>query len=249
MTPDGTRVLAGDLNGLLATLDRTFTHYDIDPDTGLIRVRTATGAPYVATATNTTLGAVARTFPLRLIVHHNATNAQVNLLQRVFVGKGTGSDNVVATHESLLDPTTLASARRISATHLPFSLDNHCWPRSSGSLGLGSSLVFDVSLGGNDHASNPFLHTFHPDHDNLTSDFKRVQTRGVESYQVDRQITLVFTSPTSDFASLTASSQSLSGRYTEIVTFTGQPGQTRQFSFAGNFVLNRISPIATLTRP
>jgi hypothetical protein len=34
----------------------------------------------------------------------------------------------------------------------------------------------------NDHASNPFLRTYHPDHDNLDATFKQELPQGSESY-------------------------------------------------------------------
>ncbi len=210
---------------------------------------TTNGAPYIALATNTALGSVARPFPLRLILHHDPAAGAVNLLQRVFVGLGPVTNLVVATRESLLNPSLISSARRISATHLPFSATNSYWPKTSGAFQLGSNLVFNVSLDYNDHASNPFLHTFHPDHDNLKQpDFKTVQPLGVESYTVTRRITLGFTAPANDFTSLTASTRSFGGNYTEVITFFGFDGQAREFTLAGIFALNRISPISTLTK-
>lgn len=176
-----------------------------------------------------------------------ATNSL--LLQRIYQGLRGASDLVLATRESVLAPATLASARRLSAVHLPFSTNNVVWPKSSGQFRLGSSLVFNVALDYNDHASNPFLHTYHPDHDNLTPDFSRVETQGAESYGVNRQITLTFTPPGTDFASLTAAAGSLGGTYSEVITFSGRPGNSRQFYLSGTFSLNRVSSISTLTTP
>lgn len=208
---------------------------------------TALGAAYVATATNTALGSVARPFPLRLILHNAAATTNVNLLQRVYYGQRFGTNLVVATREALLDTATLGNARRISASHLPFSHTNAFWPRTSGELRLGTNLVFTVPLDYNDQAANPFLHTFHPDHDNLKTDFRTVEPQGNESYRVDRQITLAFSTPATDFTSLTGSSQTLGGTYSELVTVSGLTGHTRQFSLSGPFTLNRLSTIATLT--
>ena len=56
---------------------------------------------YIVTSINTNLGAVAQSFPLRLILHNDGTN--VVLLQRVFYGLNAGSNLVVATQESALD--------------------------------------------------------------------------------------------------------------------------------------------------
>jgi len=207
---------------------------------------TTNGAPYVSTGTNTSLGAIARPFSLRLILHNDGTNS-VNLLQRVYYGRRYGTNIVIATRENFLDATNISSARRISAAHLPFALTNAPWPKAGGALQLGTNLVFNVTLDYNDHASNPFLHTFHPDHDNLKADFKTVEDRGNESYTVSRQITLAFTAPASDFTSLTTSTGTYRGSYAEVVTFQGLGSQSRSFNVVGTFTLNRLSSIATLT--
>lgn len=201
------------------------------------------GAPYLATGTNTAMTAVPRPFPLRLIVHNSVPNGQTTLLQRVFVGPGaTGTNVVVTTQQAGLDQTNLGAARRITAPHLPFSHANAGWQRSGGTFEHGSSLSFSVALDYNDHASNPFLHTFHPDHDNLKdSDFRTVVAQGVESYGVTRAITLQMTPPADDFGSLTSGGVSMVGDYSETLTFSGRSGNSRQFHLAGKFTLNRIS--------
>jgi hypothetical protein len=72
---------------------------------------------------------------------------------------------------------------------------------------------------------------------------------GAESYGITRQITLTMNSAGSDYASLTQFGQSFQGAYTETITMTGLNAATRTFNVAGSFALNRISPIAVLTRP
>jgi hypothetical protein len=204
------------------------------------------GAPYVVTATNTAMAGVARTYPLRLILHNGATN-NARLLQRVYYGMGIQNEFVVAIRQASLDATKLASARRISTAHLPFSHANESWSQVSGGVGLGGSLSFNVTMDYNDHAANPFLHTYHPDHDNLQSDFKTVAVTGAESYSVSRAITLTFTQPGTDFASRTTTSDGLVGTYAEVITFHGRAGASRQFNISGDLALQRVSPIATLT--
>jgi hypothetical protein len=206
---------------------------------------TATNGPYVVIGINTNLGATARNFPLRLIVHNNATNNAV-MLQRVFYGLRQGTNVTLATKESILDSAQLASARRISSAHLPFSSGNIPW-NCTGKLQLGTNITTTISLNYDDQVSNPFLHTYHPDHDNLDAAFGTVQPQGFESYRVDRQITLNVTLPLNDFVSLTTGSQNLVGVYQETLTFYGKTGESRQFDVLGTFSLNRISNIATLT--
>ena len=42
-----------------------------------------------------------------------------------------------------------------------------------------------------DHVANPFLHTYHPDHDNLNADFDATLPRGVESFGIERSMSFV----------------------------------------------------------
>ena len=100
-----------------------------------------------------------------------------------------------------------------------------------------------------DQSTNPFLHTYHPDHDNLDATFSNELPQGAESYQVTRLITLNVISPGNDFSSLTGASQTLYGVYSETISLGGLGGATRNFNIAGAFALNRISTISTLTQP
>jgi hypothetical protein len=222
--------------------------YEWDASTGRVLVfggpEQKTGSYLVDGPIKTDAGTVARPFPLRLIIHNDGATAR--LLQKVFHGVAPGSNTVLATKESLLLPTRLAEARRISAAHLPTSDGNVPW-NFTGTMQQGSSLTVPVPLAYDDHSSNPFLHTYHPDHDNLDALFGTQLARGLESYGVMRQITLTFTAPANDFNSLTGSSQDLSGNYGEAITFQSKGSQTRQFNVLGTFSLKRISQIATLT--
>ena len=241
---DATRLVAVVNGGFIYTLSRSFASYTVDETSGLV---TDQNGLYLSSGVNTNMARVSRVFPLRLVLHNQSSASQVSLLQRVYVGPGrSGTNTVVATQESLLDANQLASARRITATHLPFSHTNAFW-RTGGTFGSGSVLIFTVGESYKDQASNPFLHTFHPDHDNLDVNFNAVQPRGVESYDLTRTIRLTFTTPGTDFDSLTASAQSRTGVYEETMTVGAQGGASRDFRLSGSFNLQLISPVATLT--
>lgn len=199
---------------------------------------------YVTLTTNTSSGPVAKAFPLRLIVHNDGSNAK--LLERVFVGVGPATNPIVTLRESNLDHTQLSVARRISAPHLPWSAGNAPWALS-GQFGQGQTLQTTVALDANDHASNPFLHTYHPDHDNLDALFQTVQPQGYESYGISRKITLQITPPANDFDSLTLSGQTLSGLYSEEIKLAGKGTESRTFNVSGIFSMNRLSTISVLT--
>lgn len=190
-------------------------------------------------------GPVARPFPLRLLVHNNGEGA-ATLLQRVYYGPLEEDVVVLTKDESVLDPTQLSDARRISVAHLPLSEENVSWP-FNGPLSEAAEIEVTVPLPYDDHASNPFLHTYHPDHDNLDARFEQVLPEGVESYGVTRRILLRVEPPGGDFAAVTAGSGILSGTYEETVTFHGPDGSSRDYRVRGGFALNNILDIATLT--
>jgi len=202
---------------------------------------------YVVTAVNTNLGAVPVPFPLRLIIFNDGIKS--SLLQRVYYGYQQGGTNlVVATTQGALDPSRLGTARRISAAHMPWTAANQPIP-FSGLLDLGGTLTASFYEDYGDQAANPFLHTYHPDHNNLdlTKSPPQELPVGSQSFDISRQITLTVAPNTSDFLSLTTGNTSLAGAYQEAVTLTGLGGATRSFTSAGTFSLTRISPIATLT--
>jgi hypothetical protein len=224
-------------------------HFEIEPASHRVLVyggaANKTGSYLLDGPAKVDEGRVARTFPLRLIVHNDGSTAR--LLQRVYYGVGLASSPVVATRESFLLPAQLANARRISAVHLPTSADNIPW-NFTGAMSVGSNLTTTVEVSYDDQASNPFLHTYHPDHDNLDPSFKTVRGPGEESYGVRRVMTLTFTLPAGDFESLTRGSATLAGTYAETVTFLGRPGAQRSYTARGTFTLNQITDIPTLTR-
>ena len=213
-----------------------------------------TNGRYTVLAINTNMGPVPQSFPLRLIVHNpEAGSGNAVLLQRAFVGMDPWTNAVVALSQSSLNASTLSQARRISAAHLPWSPTNQCWT-FDGALGQASNLTTSVILDYADQASNPFLHTYHPDHDNLDTTFKHQLAQGAESYTVRRDITLSVQPPGSGSASFANSAQSLGGIYAETITVSGLAraggtNDTRVFHVQGAFTLNRITSVPTLTRP
>lgn len=207
---------------------------------------------YILNGVNTNLGAVASPFPLRLIVHNPSTGTP-RLFQRLFFGFNGATNPIVATQESSLANSQLSRSRRISSTHLPWSSANDGW-KFDIPLQIGSTLTTALTNAYNEHASNPFLHTYHPDHDNLDATFNTELPRGSESYTLVRQITLKVDAPKTDFSSLVSANSTLSGTYLETIRVVGvaragNTSDTRRFDVQGSFILNRISDIATLTTP
>lgn len=229
--------------------------YQLGPDNQpVLAPVTTNGAAYVVTNLNTTLGPTSRAFPLRLI-YHVGTNSEVRLLQRVFSGFDLQTNSILTTREQLLNPAALATARRISAAHLPWSAANAGW-LATGGFAQGQSLTNVVTVDYNDHVSNPFLHTYHPDHDNLNATFNALQPLGAESYDIERKLVLTFTAPPVDFTTLTEGSSKMVGLYQEDITFKGRlrtvggspTNDTRTISTAGDFSIQRVSTVPQLTR-
>ncbi len=211
---------------------------------------TDTNGHYVVANLNTNLGAVAYPYSLRLIVHNPESGSAV-LLQRVYVGSDAATNMVVANRESALNPANLSQARRISAPHLPWTDNNPGWAFNN-RFGSSPSLTTTVTLNFDDRASNPFLHAYHPDHDNLDAGFNNALAQGAESYTVQRMFTLTMMPPANDFASLTSAGNSLTGEYAESIRVlglarAGGANDTRTFEVRGAFVLRRISSTSTLT--
>jgi hypothetical protein len=244
-----------DLGALLSQRNLTNTatdSYTIEANTFRIveQLQTTNGLQirYLTKDSSSTNRSVAAPYPFRLIVH-NDSGTNVTLLQRVYLGADPSSNSVISLKQSLLDPGQLAQARRISSVHLPWSPDsaNLGWV-GAGSLSASGPVRFVVPLAVDNPASNPFLHTYHPDHDNRDASFKPLATPGIESFAMSRSILLQVTPPAGDFNSLTRLADSLSGAYLETLTLSGTTNQTRNFNLSGYFSLTRISGISTLTR-
>ena len=139
----------------------------------------------------------------------------------------------------------------VNASHLPWSSTNLTWA-FNGRFRQTTNLTTTVTLNYNDQASNPFLHTYHPDHDNLDPTFSTPLLCGSESYSVQRDIRLTVAPPANDFTSLTTGGQTIIGNYGETITILGLArgggtNDTQNFEVRGVFSLNRISEVPTLT--
>ena len=201
---------------------------------------------YKVTSVDTSLTGVPTTYPLRLIVH-NPSSGPARLFQRLFTGHDSQTNPVVSARESNLNRNLLKDARRISAVHLPFSDANAGWA-FSGAVVPGAQVTATVTTSFDDTGSNPFVHQYHPDHDNLDATFRRTVPQGSESYTVVREITLKTTPPEDDFNSRTAAGGSLVGEYAEVVKVRGLARgggkvDERRFESRGLFSLTRISAV------
>lgn len=197
-------------------------------------------------------GKVAKPMKLRMIVHNDKKSPSVaNLLQRVYFGiDNENSSLLIATKPNLL-PEDTPEVRRVSSVHLPWSEVNQPW-KLNGSFGKGSTLSVSVVVEHNDLTSNPFIHNYHPDHDNLDARFEKKLQQGNESFQIKRDITIKLNGSQPGFNGLALGGKVLSGEYEEIVTLGGKAKlsgggyENRQYGMRGVINFNRVTTASTL---
>ena len=193
-----------------------------------------------------------RSFPLRYIMHV-ADDGTARLLSQVFVGKLAATPDTVgiSTIESALKQNDKANARRFSAAHLPVGTEASDG-QGSGSVALGSTLVRTITLPFNG-PTNPFVHTYHPDHDNRNARFDATLPAGEESPTVTRECSFEFTaSPPAEVSALGWGSSVIGGTYTETISGIRKAKQsdgttTNTVTVSGTFVLRRVSEIGSIT--
>lgn len=181
--------------------------------------------------------------PLKLrTLLHVATGGTARLLSQVFLGQLAVAPNDVGlcTLESLLKQDAKAQAQRLVAAHMP--LDQVI--TGSGTVVVPGSLSCTINVPYND-PTNPFVHQYHPDHDNKDARFQAVGA-GVESYTVTRTCTFTFTASPPAGSTVTSGwgSSVLGGTYREIISGIHKDTIT----VSGIFELQRASEIGTLSQ-
>jgi hypothetical protein len=205
---------------------------------------------------------VASPLNFRLLIHVD-NDGHVRLLQKVLQMFKTGTykpdpndpdKNVVdqpgryvlLTDDSLIPNFSGAALRdgqpvprRISSAAFGFS--QPILLSGSTSFGAGT-FACQVNLD-YDHPSNPFKHTFHPDHDNLDARFQNKLPEGVESFSILRQITLEFTAQDPDNLTVPGwGDNQIGGIYREIISGL----HNRAINVSGTFRLTRASTVGVL---
>ena len=191
-----------------------------------------------------------RSFPLRVILHVDDAGT-ARLLSHVFMGKLAAAPNNLGlcTLEAALKQDEKARAQRFTSAHLP--LDTVVGS-GSGSVGLGQTLERSIFIPHN-APTNPYVHTYHPDHDNRNARFDGPVSAGIESPAITRAFSLAFTTtPPSGTSSQGWGSSVIGGNYTEILSGIRKArlpdGTTTQsVTVTGTFVLRRVSELGSLT--
>jgi hypothetical protein len=184
-------------------------------------------------------------FPLRYLIHV-ADDGTARVLSQVFMGPIAAAphDFGLCLSEAGLKADAKSAARRIVATHLPLDLALG----TTGSFTLGGDLACTIATPFDD-PTNPFVHQYHPDHDNKSG--KTALVAGQESYSVTRQVSFTFTATPPGGGSATGwGSSVIGGTYGEVVNGLHRDsvgvGTGDGLHLTGTFELRRASELGTL---
>ena len=201
------------------------------------------------TVTTAALTSTPATLDLRLMLHVDS-EGMVRLLKEVIQMYDSKNQRFVllTDHTLVPDYTGVASrdgkpvGRRLSAAGFDFAGP---FVQCSGGVSTNGIVTCAITLASN-HPTNPFLHRYHPDHDNLDDRYEEVVE---DAYEIKRNITITFDSrypPDSDKPIRTAPPgwgySMLGGTYTE--TLTGL--HKDDISVSGPFFLQRVANTAKL---
>ena len=204
-----------------------------------------TGVPRVTIAAPPPLpgSSVPRSYPVRTIMHVDA-NSHARLLSQVFIGQLASApyDVGLCTRETLLKQDSKATAQRLVAATMPLDRVITC----TGTVAVPQQITATVVVPFDD-PTNPFVHQYHPDHDNKDARFTANLGNKEESHSVSRQCTFTFTTvPPVDGTSIIGWGTSvIGGYYTEVVTGLHK----NPIQLSGYFELRRASENPVLTTP
>jgi hypothetical protein len=197
-----------------------------------------------------------RGFPLRYLLHV-ADDGTARVLSQIFLGQQVAAphDFGICTRETGLKADTKAKASRIVATHMPLDrvldgLADAAEPAGSGSVAIPGTLTRRILLPFND-PTNPFVHQYHPDHDNIDPKGQPL-VAGIESYTVTRDVTFTFTTTPPAGSTVTSGwgSSVIGGTYAETVhglhRDSAGVGTGNGLRLTGTFELQRVSELGSI---
>jgi hypothetical protein len=192
-------------------------------------------------------------FQLRYLLHV-ADDGTASILSQAFLGRLAPPPHLlgICTRESGLKLEDKAAAMRIVAVHMPLDrVIDGSGGTGSGSVSVPGSLTRIIHVPFDD-PTNPFVHQYHPDHDNRDAQGNPLPA-GVESYDIKRVATFTFTSAPPSGSAVTTGwgSTVIGGLYAEVISGLHQDsagvGSGNGLELAGTFELRRVSEIGTLT--
>ena len=187
-----------------------------------------------------------RPFSLYVLMHlDSAGNAR--LLRQAFTGRLVASGNplglAISESRVLSSSESDVKPRRFYMPMMPAGSPTIVASASPATLAAGSSVLWNITHSYNDPL-NPFVHTYHPDHDNLDARFSATPlAAGQESYTVVRACTFSFTSSPPNGSTVTGwGTTVLGGNYTETLTGLNKA----MLSVSGTFAMRRLSESADI---
>jgi len=184
-------------------------------------------------------------FPLLFLTHLDAAG-YARLLSQAFVGKLTTTGNPVGIciSESRVLGYSASDLKpaRFFACQMPTStLPITGTVTGTGAFATGSTVAWAIPIPFNE-PTNPFVHTYHPDHDNLDAK-KKPLLAGQESFTINRNCQFTFTAspPNGSYVSGWGNTV-LGGTYLE--TLAGLHKQVLQVR--GTFQMRRVSEISAI---
>jgi hypothetical protein len=196
----------------------------------------------VSTVPGATGTTTSQPFPLVFLIHLDAGGV-ARMLPQVFVGKLDTANNpfgLCISEEKILSQ---AESGVVPRRYVSCQLPTVSYLTGVGELAVGSTVTWNINVPHTD-PTNPFVHTYHPDHDNLDASFSRGLSSGEESYTIDRTCGFTFTSEPPNGSTVAGwGTTILGGTYAELVK--GLNGQ-QDLSASGTFVMRRVSEIADI---
>jgi hypothetical protein len=205
---------------------------------------------------------VAKEFNLRVLLHVD-TNGVARLLKEVIQmsaqGRFTNDANgnrvkaeadrfVLVTDFSKLGQFKgvalrdgVGQGRRLCSVGFDFAASNtNNFVVLNGSFAVGQTVSGRLNVPST-QPTNPFLHRFHPDHDNLAADFKQFKE---EAYPVTRAVQFEFRPAPADSKTVDYGYNEIAGIYRE--TLSGL--HRRDLKVSGTFQLNRLTTVGVLNQ-
>lgn len=188
-----------------------------------------------------------RAFELQFLAHMDSSGMP-RLLSRAYVGKLAAAGNpmgitvderkILSARAQVSDPQSALNPKRYFSPQMPTDALN---VNGTGAFGAGKKTVWSISIPWND-PTNPFVHTYHPDHDNKSPAGRELKN-GQESFSINRTCEFTFTEQSPDGRTVVGwDTFILGGTYRE--TIKGLHSQAMTVS--GTFKMRRISEIGTI---
>ena len=185
-------------------------------------------------------------FPLLFLAHVDSAGT-ARLLSEAFVGKlsTTGNPVGICISESRVLGFSASDLKpvRYFASQMPTSITSITGTSTSitGTMATGSTLSWTIPIAFND-PTNPFVHNYHPDHDNLDAKGQAL-VAGQESFTINRNCQFTFTSSSPDGNYVAGWGTTMFGG-TYLESISGMHKQVLQVR--GTFRMQRLSEIAAI---